>query len=52
LLLFALFTARNLIVIMALENYSITTVLFPAAVAAACVLLMAMLVYRRLELAT
>jgi hypothetical protein len=47
LLFFALFTARNLIAIMALENYSITTVLFPAVVAAACVLLMAMVMYRR-----
>ena len=47
LLFFALFTARNLIVIMALENYSITTVLFPAVIAAACVLLMAMVAYRR-----
>ena len=47
LLFFALFTARNLIVIMALENYSITTVLFPAVIAVACVLLMAMVAYRR-----
>lgn len=52
LLFFALFTARNLIAIMALENYSITTVLFPAVVAAACVLLMAMVMYRRSRLAT
>ena len=50
LLFFALFTARNLIVIMALENYSITTVLFPAVIAAACMLLMAMVTYRRREL--
>jgi len=50
LLVFALFTARNLIVIMALEKYSITTVLFPAVVAAVCVLLMVVLVYRRREL--
>jgi len=47
LLFFALFTARNLIVIMALENYSITTVLFPAAIAAACLLLITMITYRR-----
>lgn len=52
LLFFALFTARNLIVIMALENYSVTTVLFPAVIAAACILLMAMLTYRRRVLAT
>jgi hypothetical protein len=52
LLFFALFTARNLIVIMALENYSVTTVLFPAVIAAACALLMAMVAYRRHALAT
>lgn len=47
LLFFGLFTARNLIVIMALEHYSVTTVLFPAVIAAACMLLMTMLTYRR-----
>lgn len=47
LLFFALFAARNLIVIGALEAYSVTTVLFPAVVAAACMLLMAMATYRR-----
>lgn len=52
LLFFGLFTARNLIVIMALENYSITTVLFPAVIAAACALLMAMIAYRRRTLAS
>ena len=52
LLFFALFAARNLLVIMALENYSVTTVLFPAVIAAACILLMAMLTYRRRALAT
>ena len=52
LLFFALFAARNLIVIMALENYSVTTVLFPAVIAVACVLLMAMVTYRRRALAT
>jgi len=49
---FGLFAVRNLIVIMALEHYSTTTVLFPAAVAAACMLLVAMLAYRRRVLAT
>ena len=44
---FALFTARNLIVILALENYSVTTVLFPAVIAAACALLIIMVSYRR-----
>jgi len=33
---FALFLVRNLIVILALAHYSVTTVLFPALVAAAC----------------
>jgi len=51
LLFFALFTARNLIVMMALENYTVTTVLFPAVIAAACALLIAMVTYRRLALA-
>jgi hypothetical protein len=52
LLFFALFAARNLLVIMALEFYSVTTVLFPAVIAAACILLMAMLTYRRRVSAT
>ncbi|WP_426416149.1 hypothetical protein [Aestuariirhabdus sp. LZHN29] len=47
LLFFALFAARNLIVIAALETHSVTTVLFPAVIAAACMLLMAMATYRR-----
>lgn len=52
LLFFSLFAARNLLVIMALENYSVTTVLFPAVIAAACMLLMAMVMYRRRAIAT
>ncbi len=47
LLFFSLFAARNFIVILALENYSITTVLFPAAVGIACLSLIVMLIYRR-----
>ncbi|MFT5132386.1 MAG: hypothetical protein ACI9SC_000851 [Gammaproteobacteria bacterium] len=47
---FALFMLRNLMVIMALENYSIVTVLFPASVSTACILLMSMIRYRRLTL--
>ncbi|MGR9045992.1 MAG: hypothetical protein ACU83N_11890 [Gammaproteobacteria bacterium] len=47
LLFFALFTVRNFLVIMALEHYSVTTVLFPAAIAAACLLLMFLVMYRR-----
>ena len=45
--LFALFAARNGLVILALENYSLTTVLFPAAVGFACLLLTLLLIYRR-----
>lgn len=52
LLFFSLVALRNLIVILALESYSVTTVLFPAVIAAACMALIAMLVYRRRELAT
>lgn len=51
LLFFGLFTARNLVVMVALENYSVTTVLFPAVIAAACGLMMAMITYRRYVLA-
>jgi hypothetical protein len=36
---FALSALRNLLVILALQNYSLTTVLFPAAVGFACLLL-------------
>lgn len=44
---FALFAVRNLIVVIALERYSVATVLFPAAVAAACILVMMQIVHRR-----
>lgn len=44
---FALFTIRNLIAIMALENYSLTTILFPATIASACLLLIVMVLFRR-----
>lgn len=47
LLFFALFAVRNCIVIMALENYSVTTVLFPAVIATACLFLIGMASYRR-----
>ncbi|MBI1422941.1 MAG: hypothetical protein GC149_05685 [Gammaproteobacteria bacterium] len=46
-LFFATFAVRNFIVILALENYSLTTVLFPAAIAIACLLLIALILYRR-----
>jgi hypothetical protein len=41
---------RNLLAILALEHYSLTTVLFPAAVGAACVAFVAMVAYRRKQL--
>jgi hypothetical protein len=44
---FALSALRNLLVVGALEHYSVTTVLFPAAVGIACLLLALMLLYRR-----
>ena len=47
LLFFGLFTVRNLLVIIALENHSVTTLLFPAVIAAVCVSLMGMIAYRR-----
>jgi len=52
LLFFGLFTVRNLLVIVALENHSVTTLLFPAAIAAVCVVLMGMIAYRRKVLST
>ena len=47
LLFFSLFLFRNLMVIVALEFYSLTTVLFPAVVAAACLFLILVVVNRR-----
>lgn len=44
---FGLFLLRNLLVIVALEHYSVTTLLFPAAVALACLLLILLIGYRR-----
>lgn len=44
---FALAALRNVLVVGALEQYSLTTVLFPAAVGAACLLLAALLVFWR-----
>jgi hypothetical protein len=44
---FAMGAIRNGLVILALEHYSVTTVLFPAAVGAGCVALVALLAYRR-----
>lgn len=48
---FAILAARNSIVVMALEHYSVATVLFPAAIAIACLLLLFLIVSRRRVLA-
>ncbi len=44
---FSLFALRNSLVIIALNNYSLTTVLFPAAVGLACVSLIILVLFRR-----
>ena len=44
---FAIMTARNLISAMALEHYSLTTVLFPVVIAAVCMIFILMVTYRR-----
>jgi len=44
---FTLFLARNLVVIIALEHYSLTTVLFPAVIAIMTLLVIIMISYRR-----
>ncbi len=47
LLFFAIFAVRDLLVIAALENYTVTTVLFPASIVISCSLLIMMMFYRR-----
>jgi hypothetical protein len=44
---FAIFAVRNLLALLALQNYSLATVLFPAASGLACVVLVLLLVWRR-----
>lgn len=44
---FAIFATRNLVAIAALETYSLTTVLFPAATGLACLVLIVLVGYRR-----
>lgn len=44
---FLLFVIRNIIATIALENYTITTVLFPVATALSCLLLISIIVFRR-----
>jgi hypothetical protein len=48
---YALAALRNVIVILALQHYSLTTALFPAAVGVACLVFVAMVFYRRRALA-
>ncbi|MEL7028275.1 MAG: hypothetical protein AAGL49_03490 [Pseudomonadota bacterium] len=50
-LFFSIGALRNFFVLLALENYSWTTVLFPAAVGAACVLFVGLILARRRVLA-
>lgn len=52
LMFFTLIAARNFISIMALEHYSLTTILFPAATAVTCLLFILMVMYRRQILIT
>jgi hypothetical protein len=49
-LFYSIFTIRNIVVILALENYTLVTMLFPSAIAIACILLIWMIVYRRKSL--
>ena len=44
---FVLFMVRNTFAILALEHYSVATVLFPLSVASACIALLIMVSYRR-----
>ena len=47
LIFYILIASRNLISIVALEHYSLTTLLFPAATALACIMFIQMVMYRR-----
>lgn len=44
---FVIMVARNLISIMALEHYSVTTVLFPVITALVCMIFILLVIYRR-----
>lgn len=46
-LFYGIFAIRNIVVILALENYSLITLLFPSLITIACVLLIYMIIYRR-----
>lgn len=47
LMFFVLLAVRNFIAILALEHYSLTTILFPAVTAVACLVFIFMVMYRR-----
>ncbi len=47
---YGLAALRNLVVILALEHYSLTTVLFPAAIGVACLIFVTMVFWRRRRL--
>lgn len=47
---YVLISCRNIIAAIALEHYSVTTLLFPMATALACILFIQMVVYRRREI--
>ena len=44
---YVLIASRNLIAIVALEHYSLTTILFPAATALSCIIFIQLVMYRR-----
>ena len=48
LLFFSIFAARNTVAIFALENYTLTTVLFPATTVFFCLILTTLVFYRRM----
>jgi len=47
---YTLIACRNLVATVALEHYSLTTMLFPVATAIACIFLIQMVIYRRIKL--
>ncbi len=47
---YGIFAVRNVVAAIALENYSLTTLLFPLAIAAACLALILLILFRRLHL--
>ncbi|MCK4587725.1 MAG: hypothetical protein KAU29_10295 [Gammaproteobacteria bacterium] len=52
LVFYGLMATRNIIAVMALQHYSLTTVLFPAALAGACLVFIPMVAHRRRKLAS